>query len=77
MSTMVLDVSKDDREEDVDLVVKDRVVEVVQEMVMCRCGWGGESLLDIALLPCRRNRFQDFDALKSSSSCRVHARCRW
>ena len=43
-----------------DLVEEDDVEEVVQEMLMCRCGWGGWSLLAdrgepgvaIALLPC-------------------------
>ena len=50
------------REEGMDLVVERCEEEVVQKMVMvmCRCGWGGESLLvcrgepgvAIALLPC-------------------------
>ena len=61
MLTKKVDVAKDDRLEDVDRVVKSDVDVVGKEMLMmCRCGWGGLSLLvcrgepgvAMALLPC-------------------------
>ena len=36
-----VDVARDGRREDADLVVERCEEEVVQKMVMCRCGWGG------------------------------------
>ena len=53
-------VATDDRLGQRDLVEEDDVEEVVRKMVICRCGWGGLSLLvcrgasgvTLALLPC-------------------------